>query len=208
MNFSRRFKKSPVPLPLEWSHAGVQYRLTPWPEARCERLYQAGWIPFTPSAEAQAAATQRYRPADWQAYLELAPEEVRDLLAHFGGHRVAALTVAARCPALVPVLLATPALTAFVAAHAELRGIATPRWAEIEAVYERGNVFGLLEWLGLPSSRQTLAILQRFASPEVPPRFLAPLRTLLWEPQAIFALQRLTAITEHHLAHHCHALAA
>ena len=36
----------------------------------------------------------------------------------------------------------------------------------------------------------------------------APLRTLLWEPRTIFALQRLTAITDRQLARYCHALAA
>jgi hypothetical protein len=60
----------------------------------------------------------------------------------------------------------------------------------------------------LPASRQTLAILQNLASADVPKRFLEPLRTLLWEPRTIFALQRVPAITDRQLAHYCHALAA
>jgi hypothetical protein len=105
-------------------------------------------------------------------------------------------------------LIETPALTAFVAAHANLRGTAEPRWAEINAVHERSGSFGLLEWLGLPASRQTLTILRHLESADLPQRFLEPLRTQLWEPRTIFALQRIPAITDRDLAVHCHAAAA
>ena len=39
-------------------------------------------------------------------------------------------------------------------------------------------------------------------------KFLEPLRSLLWEPTAIFALQRMPAITDRLLAQTVHALAA
>jgi hypothetical protein len=102
----------------------------------------------------------------------------------------------------------TPALTAFLAAHTGLRGTEAPRWDEINAVNERSGIFGVLEWLGLPASRQTLATLQAIADPELPGPLLEALRAQLWEPSAIFALQRLPAITRRQLAATCHALAA
>ena len=70
------------------------------------------------------------------------------------------------------------------------------------------GIFGLLEWLGLPASRQTLTILRHLESADLPQRFLEPLRTQLWEPRTIFALQRIPAITDRDLAVHCHAAAA
>ena len=73
---------------------------------------------------------------------------------------------------------------------------------------ERSGVFGVLEWLGLPASRQTLGILRSVVEPDLPRRLLEPLRTVLWEPRTIFALQRLPALTDRHLARFCHALAA
>jgi hypothetical protein len=39
-------------------------------------------------------------------------------------------------------------------------------------------------------------------------RLLEPLRSMLWEPRAIFALQRMPAITDRLLERYCHALAA
>jgi len=119
-----------------------------------------------------------------------------------------ALQVIARCPSLLSTLDETPALTAYLAAHVSLRGTMEACWQEIEAVHERSGVFGLLEWIGLPASRQTLAILGNVAEPDLPKRFLESLRALLWEPTAIFALQRMPAITDRMLAETMHALAA
>jgi hypothetical protein len=147
-------------------------------------------------------------PLEWQPYLEFVPGDVRQFLARFSFTRMEALQVAARCPALLGELADVPALTAFLAAHVSLRGTDAPAWAEINAIYERSDIFGVLEWLGLPASRQTLAILHNVAEPDVPKRFLEPLRTMLWEPRTIFALQRLPAITDRQLARFCHALAA
>ena len=208
MNSTHRTKKYPLPLALAWSHCGVSYRVTPWPEVQFERLYGDDWVALSPSEEVLASAALAFGQLEWQPYLDFVPREVREFLMGFAFTRMEALQVAARCPALLASLIETPALTAFVAAHVGLRGTPAPCWAEIEAVHERSGIFGVLEWLGLPASRQTLAIMHNVASPDVPKRFLEPLRTLLWEPRTIFVLQRMSAITDRHLAHYCNALAA
>jgi hypothetical protein len=197
-----------LPLALSWSHCGVSYRVTAWPEVAFERLYGDEWIPVNPSEDVLASAAQTCGPREWQPYLEFVPAEERALLERFGVTRMEALQVIARCPALVSVLADTPALAGYLAAHTGLRGMSDPGWREINAVYERSGVFGLLEWLGLPASRQTVAILHNVSDPDLPKRFLEPLRTLLWEPGAIFTLQRMSAITDRQLARFCHPLAA
>ena len=141
---SRRAKKSFVPIALAWSHCGVAYRVTPWPDVQFERLYGAEWITVEPSEAALASAAQSCGPA----------------------------------------------------------------WAEISAIFERREVYGVLEWLGLPASRQTLTILRNISDRDVAKRFLEPLRSMLWEPRSIFALQRVPEITDRYLARACHALAA
>ena len=111
-----------------------------------------------------------------------------------------ALAVIVHCPGLFETLVETPALTAFLAAHQGLRGGHHSGWSEIEAVYERGGVFGLLQWLGLPASRQTLAILRNIADPDLPRRLLEPLRSALWEPEVIWALSHELALTDEEMA--------
>jgi len=197
-----------VPLALTWSHSGVLHRVTHWPEVQFERLYGTEWIALAPSAESLATAAKTLTAADWQPYLEFVPAPVRDWLNRFAFARLEALQVAARCPGLLADLAETPALTAFVSAHVELRGTSAPRWSEINAVHERNGVFGVLEWLGLPASRQTLAILRNVVQPNLPRRFLEPLRSMLWEPKALTALQRDPALTDRQLSHYIHALAA
>jgi hypothetical protein len=209
MNLARRPKKKCfVPLALTWTHCGIQYRVSAWPEVRFESLYGEDWIATSPTEEALSSAAQRFLPQDWNPYLEFTPTEVRGFLERFSFGRMDALQVVARCPSLLSTLVDTPALTSFLASHASLRGTAEACWAEIEAVYERSSVFGLLEWLGLPASRQTLTILGNMVEPDLPKRFLEPLRSLLWEPTAIFALQRMPAITDRMLAQTVNALAA
>ena len=209
MNLTRRLKKKCfVPLALTWSHCGIQYRVSPWPEVRFETLFGEDWIATSPTEDAISSAAQLILPQDWNPYLEFVPAEVREYLECFSFGRMDALQVVARCSSLLPTLGETPALTSFVAAHVSLRGTAEACWSEISAVHERSGVFGLLEWLGLPASRQTLTILGNVVEPELPKRFLEPLRTLLWEPTAIFALQRMPAITDRMLAQTVHALAA
>ena len=203
-----RKKLMSVPLSLNWSHEGAFYRVTPWPEVQFERCYGDEWVAVKMTEEAFISAAQALESADWGPYLSFVPGEVSDFLTQFSLMRMQALQVAANCPSLVAELAKTPALTAFVAAHSELRGDSEPSWREIEARFERSGVFGVLEWLGLPASRQTLAVLGNIADPDVPRRFLEPLRTLLWEPQTLVALQQLPAITDRQLARFCHALAA
>jgi hypothetical protein len=203
-----RPRPSFLPLALRWSHGGGLYRVTAWPEARFEFCYGDEWIAVAPDDGALAAAAQGCTDADWTGYLEFVPADVREFLRGFGPTRMEALQVAARCPALLGALAEVPALTAFISSHASLRGTAGATWAELAAVYERSGLFGVLEWLGLPASRQTLAILRHITEPDLPKRWLAPLRTQLWEPQTIFALQRNPAITEPQLARYCHPLAA
>ena len=197
-----------VPLALTWSHSGVLHRVTHWPEVQFERLYGTEWIALAPSAESLATAAKTLTTADWQPYLEFVPAAVREFIAHFSFARLEALQVAARCPALLADLIETPALTAFVSAHVELRGTAAPRWSEINAVHERNGIFGLMEWLGLPATRATLAILKNVVQPNLPRRFLEPLRSMLWEPKALTTLQKSPSLNDRQLSHYIHALAA
>ncbi|ACB75093.1 hypothetical protein [Opitutus terrae] len=208
MKSTRRTKKCFVPLALAWSHCGVAWRVTAWPEVRFECLYGEDWIPSSPTEDVLASAAQACGPDDWRSYLEFVPVEGREFLNQFSFARMEALQVIARCPALLPALAEVPALTAFAAAHVPLRGTSGACWEEINALIERSGVFGLLDWLGLPASRQTLSILANIVQPDLPKRLLEPLRSLLWEPTAIFALQRMPAITDRELASTCHALAA
>lgn len=209
MNSNRRSKKKClVPVGLAWSHSGVSYRVTPWPDVQFERLYGDEWIVTSPTEDVLASAAQSCGPREWQAYFEFVPAPVREYLAQFAFFRLEALRVVARCPALLPALAETPALTAYLASHVSLRGTAGTSWTEISAIHERSGIFGVLEWLGLPASPQTLGILQHLSEPDLARRFLEPLRTMLWEPRTIFALQRMPAITDRQLAGYCHALAA
>ena len=208
---ARRVRRAPlcyVPLALTWSHSGVLFRVTHWPDVQFERLYGTEWIALAPSAESLATAAKTLTAADWQPYLEFVPAAVREFIAPFAFARLEALQVAARCPALVAELAETPALTAFVSAHVELRGTAAPRWSEINAVHDRNGIFGVLEWLGLPASRQTLAILKNVVQPNLPRRFLEPLRQMLWQPQVTSTLPRDSALTDRQLSRYLHVLAA
>jgi hypothetical protein len=205
---SNRAQKCLVPLALAWSHAGVPYRVTPWPEVQFERLYGDEWIAVEPTEDVLASAAQSCGPREWRSYLEFLPADVRVFIEQFTFARMPALLVVARCPALLADLVEAPALTPFIAAHASLRGPATGHWPEINAVHEREGVFGVLQWLGLPASRQTLAILRNVAAPDLPRKLLEPLRAALWEPEAIWALSHAPVLTDARLEATCHALAA
>ena len=197
-----------VPLALTWSHGGILHRVTHWPEVRFERLYGTEWIALAPAAESLATAAKTLTAADWSPYLEFVPVAVREFIAQFSFSRLEALQVAGRCPALLAELTETPALTAFVSAHVDLRGGAGPRWSEINAVHDRNGLYGVLEWLGLPASRSTLAILKNVVQPNLPRRFLEPLRQMLWQPQALASLQSAPALTDRQLSRYLHVLAA
>src|SRR5437868_5039128 len=132
---SRRFRMA-LPLALSWSHCGVSYRVTPWPEVRVERLYGDEWIAATPTEDVLASAAPTCGAAEWRPYLEFLPADLRVFLAQFTFARLEALLVVVRCPELLATLEETPALTAFVASHMSLRGADTPRWNEINALHE------------------------------------------------------------------------
>ncbi len=193
---------------LSWSHAGEFYRVTAWPGPQFERRYGEEWVPVCPDEAALASAAQTCGVASWQSYLDFVPRAVRELVEQFSFARMPALLVALQCPALVADLVDTPALTVFVAAHANLRGTDVPAWAELNAVHERDGIFGVIQWLGLPASRQTLAILRNVAAPDLPRKLLEPLRTSLWEPEAIWAMSHEPVLTDARLQATCHALAA
>lgn len=208
MKAKTRSKKVPVPLGLVWSHCGVTCRVTPWPELSFERLYGDEWIPLEPSEEMLASAAQTCGSREWAGYLDFLPGELRAFVTCFTHLRMPALLVAARCPQLLADLGETPALAPFLVAHASLRGTGAPRWGEIVAVHEREGIFGLLQWLGLPASRQTLHILQHVAAPDLPRKLLEPLRAALWEPETIWSLSHAEVLTDRQLQAACHALAA
>jgi len=197
------------PLELSWSHFGARWRSTLWPDVRFEHETAGGtWVGETPSEDVLASGAVALDDAGWRRYSEFLPAEERAFLARFHFGRLGALQVIVRCPALLPELAATPALAAFLANHASLRGSPGPRWEEIAAIHERCGVFGLLEWLGLPASRQTLAILQQITDPDLPRRLLEPLRLNLWEPEGIWLLRHAGPMTDRQLARRCQALAA
>lgn len=193
---------------LSWTHCGALYRIRAWPEAQCERQLSDRWEAVEPTGEALASGALCLDELQWGRYLEYVPMVERDYLLRFRYGRLAALWVLTRCPGIAESLFEAPALTAFVAAHSGLRGTASPRWGEVEVVHERSGIFGLLDWLGLPSSRQTLAVLHRLMDPDIPQRLLEPLRTSLWEPALLKVLERTTVLTDRELARCCHPLAA
>jgi hypothetical protein len=182
--------------------------MTVWPEANLERLDGERWVSASAGEEVLGSGMLQIDGAAWRRYLEFVPAAVRAFLTKFRFGRLAALVIVARCPELLADLDETPALVSFLAAHASLRGTVGPQWDEVAAVHERGGVFGVLEWLGLPASRETLLILRNLVDPDVPRHLLEPLRALLWRPSATFVLQRTPELTDRQLARYCHALAA
>ena len=191
---------------------GIQTRIVAFehpPETLVlERQVDEAWHDDDPSEVSLASAAAAMSPSTWREYLEYVPLAERTFLGRFRAGRFAALQVLARCPDLMTNLFEAPVLAAFLSAHQSLRGTSSRRWSEINAVHERGGLFGVLEWLGLPASRQTLAILRQIADPDLPIRLIEPLRASLWEPEIIWDLQRAGEITGRHLEHCCHALAA
>jgi hypothetical protein len=195
---------------LSWIHDGIRHRVTVWPDVVFQREVEPGkWVAADGGEMVFASAALGVTPQQWRRYLEFMPTAERECLEQFQFARMAALHVITRCPGLLPELKELPALTAFLAAHVSLRGgDEVPRWGEISAVFEREGIFGVLQWLGLPASRQTIAILGNVTDPDLPRRLLEPLRAALWEPEAIWALSHAPALTDERLAEACHALAA
>ena len=194
---------------LVWIHDGHRHRATVWPEVRFEReVAPDEWVAEDPAEEVFASTALGVTAARWRRYLEFVPTAERELLRRFEYGRMAVWHLVTRCPALLPELIATPALAAFLTVHRSLRGGAQSSWAEISAVFEREGIFGLLQWLGLPASRQTLSILQHIADPDLPRRLLEPLRSALWDPETLWTLAHVPTLTDEQLAETCHALAA
>jgi hypothetical protein len=194
---------------LTWIHDGLRYRVTVWPEIRFEGETAPGeWSARDLDEGVFESAALGVTANQWRRYLEFVPAAEREFLLLFQYSRMAALHVITRCPALLPALQEIPAVTPFLTMHLSLCGGEEPRWAEIAAVFERDGIFGLLQWLGLPASRQTVGILRNIADPDLPRRLLEPLRAALWEPEAIWALSQAPSLTDERLAETCHALAA
>ncbi|MFZ9748197.1 MAG: hypothetical protein ACO3G4_16390 [Opitutaceae bacterium] len=210
MHSSRRASgPETTPASLHWIHDGYRHRVSAWPEAAfCREVIPGRWESEDPSPGALASAALAVGGAAWRRFLEFFPPEVRGLLQRYTHGRMAALLVTLRCPELIAELHQTPVLAGFLAAHPELRGGGAAAWAEISAVYGRDGAFGLLQWLGLPASRQTLAILRKVSEPDLPPRLLSPLRASLWEPAIRSQLTRVQALGDEDLFLACHALAA
>lgn len=194
---------------LGWIHDGLRYRVTVWPEVsfQCETA-PGEWRPSDFGEAVFASAALGVTPNQWREYLEFVPAAEREFLQPFQFGRMAALHVLTRCPGLLTTLQEFPAITPFLTIHLSLRGGEAPRWSEINAVFERDGVFGLLQWLGLPASRQTLRILGNIADPDLPRRLLEPLRTALWEPEAIWALCHASMLSDEQLTRACDAIAA
>jgi len=169
-----------------------------------EKNYGGEWIPIRPSAELLEVASlelgRRGRNTHWDAYLDFVPQPEREFVASFEFNRVSALFAAAHCPALLPELRRTPALTVFLAEQFELRNTGEATWAQLNAVYERADIWGVLEWLGLPATAHTLRALGELNAPDLPRRFLEPLRTQLWQekPQALSFCERLAGRSPRH----------
>lgn len=195
---------------LRWIHDGIRYRVTVWPDVCFQQEAAPGeWTDGVElSEEVFASAALGVTSNQWRRYLEFVPPAEREFIETFQFARMAALHVITRCPNLLMALRQVPALTPFLTGHLNLRGGERPRWSEITAVFERDGIFGVLQWLGLPASRQSLAILANIADPDIPRRLLEPLRAALWEPEAIRALSHPATLTDERLAEACHALAA
>ena len=199
---------SPAAMELIWPHFGILHRLTLWPEVVLERQAGGAWEPVPVTEAILDAGAVGLDAAAWRRYLGFMPAAERAFVERFRFGRLGALLIAARCPGLLADLDETPALLPFLAAHAELRGSGEMGWDEVAAVHERGGLYAVLEWLGLPAERATLAILRNLVDPDVPRRLLEPLRVLLWRPSAALILQRSPELTDQQLARYCHALAA
>ncbi len=194
---------------LVWIHDGLLHRVSVWPDLAFQRRSAGGrWMRAEPSEAALASAALGVSASKWKRFLEFAPAAEREWLGRFGFDRMAALWVLARCPQLFPELQETPVLVAFLASHRWLRGGEFPAWDAAGAIHERDGIFGVLQWLGLPASRQTLGILRQIAEPDLPRRLIEPLRSALWDPEAIWALAHTAELTEARLAATCHARAA
>ena len=167
---------------LIWHHMGKGYRVSIWPEVAFEKEISQGlWRSYTPDPRgdvfcAGAVMLDRRR---WKPYLEFCPQSWVSLIEKFSFHRLHALTALALCPALQEDFEDSPILALLAASHADLRGSA-PEWGELNAVREHGNVYSVMEWLGLPSTKEALEQLQQIDL-DIPLRDLRRVREVLWQ---------------------------
>lgn len=203
-------KRSAAPVQLTWSHLGILYRVTAWPEVEFQAQRDGRWVSFepNPASEVFAAAAVMLGKAEWKRYLEFVPIVERELIERYTWSRLSVLALVTRCPQLTSELEKTPALAAFIGSHAALRGTHHATWGEIEAVFERSGIFGVLDWLGLPAARRTLEALAALESPDVAKRLLEPLREALWNPALKAILRSEAPIREVSLAARLHRIAA
>lgn len=168
-----------------WTTAARTYRIMPNPLC-FEYRTASGWAPHcpNPTEDSWADAELAVQNADWNGFLSFTEPWVRDLASQFEAHRLAALAVAASCPELGRALCGIPSLTVLVAIHGSLRGESRPHWEEIDAIYERNGIYGVMEWLGLPASRSALAAFRLIEDPALPLSLANRLRENLWNAAA------------------------
>jgi hypothetical protein len=168
---------------LVWHHLGQAHRVTIWPEVAFEKEISVGlWRPYTPdpSSDAFISGAVMLDKRRWKLFLEFFPVAWTRFVERFSFHRLHALAALAYAPRLQEEFETTPVLALLVATHAKLRGVAGTQWGELNAVSERGSVFAVLEWLGLPSTRACLDQLV-LIDPDVPVRDLGRVREMLWQ---------------------------
>ncbi|GAB5561459.1 MAG: hypothetical protein SynsKO_31060 [Synoicihabitans sp.] len=180
----RRPSRRPVNLApdLVWHHLGRAYRVSIWPEVAFEKEVSPGlWRTFTPDPRGDifCAGAVMLDKRRWKAYLEFFPQSWQTLINRFSLHRLHALTALALCPALHEEFEDCPVLALLAASHAELRGSA-PEWGELNAVGEMGSIYALLEWLGMPSTKEAFEQLQQIDL-DIPLRDLRRVREILWQ---------------------------
>lgn len=203
-------KKVVAPVQLTWTHLGFLYRVTAWPDVEFQTERDGRWISFepNPSSEVFAAAAVMLGRAEWNRYLDFLPPTERAVIESFRFNRLAALAVIKRNPELLEELSQAPALAMFVASHVELRGGDRPAWSEISALYDRGGIFALLEWLGLPATRKALDGLAAISEPDVARRLLSRVREALWSPRAAQMFHSEKPLNDRELSLRCQILAA
>lgn len=203
-----RLRPVSAPIALTWDSHASSYRVTP--DLQFEMPSSTGWVGCQPDPmeDSFLEAEMTMPDQQWVRFLEFVDPLPRSLVGCFRLRRLAALAVAAHCPALVPQMLEAQTLVPALAGHVTLRGETHPRWDQINAVFDCAGIFGLLEWLGFPSSRQTLSVLKRLASPDLAPSRITPLRESLWNPEDLSRLLRSGSLTEAEIIPCDHGVAA
>jgi len=199
MNSSTRRSSSRRPVALAphlvWHHLGQAHRATIWPEVAFEKeISPSLWVPYTPdpSCDAFTSGAVMLEKRRWKPFLEFFPADWSRFIQRFSFHRLHALAALAYAPALQEAFEDTPLLALVVAIHADLRGVAGAQWGELNALCDRGSVFAVLEWLGLPSTRACLDQLGTI-DPDLPVRDLNRVREMLWQRHDVAVRARVAS---------------